>query len=110
MIAFAFSILKAVIVALIVKFILYPNKKKWLEEHPVVKYKIDLFFYTFHKYIYSQFFSIGFAIYGIVVSLFDPNYNTLPKFTAAWISFGLGLFGTILFRYINKGYKRPVRP
>jgi hypothetical protein len=107
---FIFSILKEIVVKLLVKFILFENKKKWLEERPDVKYKIDLSLYCFHKYIYCTFFSIVFTIYGISISLFDPNYNALPRFTAAWIIFVTGLSITILFKHINRDFHRPIRP
>lgn len=110
MLAFFYSIFKAVIVALIVKLTLFKNKKKWLEENPNVKYRIDFGFYIFNKYVYYPTFSIGFAIYGVSVTLFEPDYDVLPRFIAAWIAFGTGLIATILFKYINRNYTRPTRP
>ncbi|MEY3498434.1 MAG: hypothetical protein RL308_103 [Bacteroidota bacterium] len=110
MLEFIISIAEEIIGALIVLFIIKKDKKKWLEEHPLTKHKIDLSFYFYHKYLFCTIFPILFAIFGACISLFDPNYDTLPRFTAAWITFGLGLSATILFKHINKDFNRPVRP
>lgn len=109
MLDFLISVLKMIIANLIVRFILFKDKKKWLKE-PLNKYRADRGFYFIYKFIYSPVLLIGFALFGILVSLFDPNYSTLPRFTAAWIMFGVGLSLTIVLTQINKNYSRPVRP
>lgn len=110
MLDFLYSIIKAVVVELLKHLILFKDKRKWLKEHPEVKYKIDLSFYVFNKYVYYPALSIGFTLYGVSMSLFDPNYNTLPRFTAAWIILAAGLSAAVLFQYLNRDHHRPVRP
>ena len=105
------KILSVVIGGLILRFLLFKNKRRWLYDHPMVKYRIDMIFYIYHKYIYSYFFITGFVLYFIVFSLFAPEYNTLPRFIAAWISYAVGLSTTVILQYyMNRDLKRPVRP
>lgn len=110
MLEFITSILYATVVSLIVKLILFKDKKKWLKDHPIIEYRLELSLYFFHKYIYSPFFSVWFPLCAISITLFDPNYDTLPRFTAAWIFYGVGLFVSILFNFMNKNYNPPVKP
>lgn len=86
------------------------DKKKWLEEHPMAIYRFDLTFYRFNVYFYYPFFSFIFPVYGIIYSLFAPEYDTLPRYTAAWIFFGIGLAATILFKHLKRDYDKPVKP
>lgn len=85
------------------------NKKQWLKDNPIVKNKIDRFFYRFNMYLYYPFFSFLFPVYGIIYSLFTLEYDALPRFTAAWICFGMGIASTAIFRYLKRDFHPPIK-
>lgn len=82
----------------------------YLETHPMFKYKIDRFFYNFNVKLYYPFFSYGFPIYCIIYSLFAPDYDSLPRFTAACIAWCMGLVSALVFSYLRKQLTPPQKP
>lgn len=81
-----------------------------IETRPMLKYNIDLFIYSFNVNFYYPLFSYVLPMYFITYSLFAPDYDTLPKFSVAWIAWGMGLLSAIVFSYLRKNQDRPNKP
>jgi len=102
--------MSAIIAVKILTVMLKFNLVRYLETNPMVKYKIDKFFYIFNVKIYYPIFSYVLPVYCILYSLFAPDYDTLPRFTAAYIVLVSGFISAMTFRYLRKRLEPPQKP
>jgi hypothetical protein len=83
---------------------------EYLKSNPMVKYRIDRFFYVFNVWFYYPFLSYVFPLYCILYSLFAPEYDALPRFTAAYIALVIGFASAITFAYLKRNLDPPIKP
>lgn len=102
--------MSAIISVKILTAMLKFNLVYYLETNPMVKYRIDVFFYIFNVRIYYPTFSYILPIYCILYSLFAPDYDTLPRFTAAYIALAIGFVAAMTFRYLKGRLDPPQKP
>lgn len=73
------------------------------------KYWLSYFSYFLFVRLYKYFFGVIIPIYGVFYSLFAPEYDTMPRFYAAYVSLAMGIGAITLFRWVEKNYHKPVR-
>jgi len=91
-------------IKMVVAFLKYTHKT--LIEHPV-KYWINYSMYIFYTKINFYFFALIFPLACILIALFDPSYNAMPRFLATYIMLGTGLVTAIVLKQVNKDWIKP---
>ncbi len=99
------KILSVVIGGLILRFLLFKNKRKWLHNHPMFKHRIDMAFYVYLKFVCGYLY--GFFVFGTsLILLTSQNYFTSVYWTAS-ISFVFAVLSLATLKYLYRDLKRP---